>query len=275
MAQLKLKLASESRKRIRRGVIFIIVIFGLILINQWKPISQFTQSIQASLTTAAKGIAQIYTNTFTKKDDLRIELENYKALAADLSLNEAHLNELERSVAELENLIEYKQTITSGTTTARVIARSVEDELTILIDKGFENGIMPNRAVVIEAGHIIGFTKDVRRHSSIVILIEHPSSKIPAAIIGNTTTIGLVEGREGFLLHMSFIPQDEEININDVVITSGLDGNFPSGLVIGVISEVVQNETSAFKEALIQPIVDEEFYSYVLVIDPLTSTYAE
>ena len=256
-------------------MVFVLVIITFLIINRWAIGSKITQRIQSSLSAVASSIGKLYENTFTTKDDLRREVERYKQLSAELTVNQSYIDQLEHDVEELQVLIDYQNTLSYTMLHARILARSIEGENTILIDQGSEEGVRPGLAVVIENGHMIGYTKNIRAHTSIVVLLDDPSSKIPVAILGETKTIGLVEGQGGFLLHMGFIPHSEEIEKNDVVVTSGLDGSFPSGLVIGVVNEVIQEETASFQEALIEPLFDVRFYRNVLVLDPLKETYAE
>lgn len=275
MSTFNLKLSQESRKRVRRGVILTIVIAILLVALQIKPIAQAAYTLQAAVQLIGNRVGGFYQDTFTTKDDLRRERDELQQLVGNLAIDQAYLDQLERDVFELQTLINYRQELTYEATPAKILARSSSNEHEILIDQGSQQGIREQMAVIVEEGHMIGYTSQINNHTSSVTLLKNINSRIPVAILGETRTLGLVSGQEGFLLKMDFIPQSENLNVGDVVVTSGLDGNFPSGLIVGVVSEVIQVETSNFQEALIEPIFAPEDFSNVLILDPFNETYAQ
>ena len=77
---------------------------------------------------------------------------------------------------------------------------------------------------------------------------------------------GLVVGQPDGTLRMLYIPQEEEIQVGDVVLTSGLAGTLPRGLVIGQVASVEQKDIALFQEAVIRPAVDYREVELVLVV---------
>jgi len=65
---------------------------------------------------------------------------------------------------------------------------------------------------------------------------------------------------------MKYIPQGETVNVNDIVLTSGLGGNFPKKLIIGQITDIHQRDIEMFQQADIRPTVDFNNLEIVLVI---------
>jgi len=76
----------------------------------------------------------------------------------------------------------------------------------------------------------------------------------------------VVEGQVGGSLVMKYIPQEETVNVNDIVITSGLGDNFPKKLIIGQVTAVQQRDIDMFQKAEIRPTVDFNKLDVVLVI---------
>jgi rod shape-determining protein MreC len=74
---------------------------------------------------------------------------------------------------------------------------------------------------------------------------------------------------------MERIPQGETISPGDIVLTSGLGGNFPDKLVIGQITEVSQRDSDLFQSARIRPTVDFGKLEEVMVIITFTATNFE
>ena len=65
---------------------------------------------------------------------------------------------------------------------------------------------------------------------------------------------------------MTYIPQSETISVGDVVLTSGMGGNYPKGLVIGQITEVEQRDIDTYQNASVRPSVNFDRLETVLVI---------
>ena len=165
----------------------------------------FRKVLQAGFVRTGTSFKTAYERLTRSQNELIVERDSYKEQAAALTIDQARLHQLERDVQEMQQLLEYKESAPYEAIASRIIARSEAGEHTVLIDKGTVDGIRPRLAVVVNDGHMIGFIESVRKNSSTVILLEHEASKIPSQILGIDETIGLVEGREGFLLRMGFI----------------------------------------------------------------------
>ncbi len=169
---------------------------------------------------------------------------------------------------EWRTLVGYRERTTIQGTVARIIARESPESSRVIIDRGRHDGIEPNTAVVIGDGLLYGVVQDVSELSSVVALTEDDASTIAASLLGRTKTIGLVTGQDGALLTMEYIPQETRIAIGDVVVTSGLDGEIPEGLVLGIVSEVIATANAPFMHAMISPVHDPRDWTSVLVLPP-------
>lgn len=184
------------------------------------------------------------------------------------AVKETMLREDAKSVTELEELVGYVRESGAKGVAARVIARSLPDAATLTIDKGSHDGIIEGSAVVVADGHLLGVVTEVSDGAAEVRLVHNKLSRIPAAILGNTRTIGLIEGQEGSLLRMQFVPEDAVIRQGDLVATSGLEGEVPQNIVIGVITSVIDKDTAPFLEALVEPLYDARTWTNVFVLTP-------
>jgi rod shape-determining protein MreC len=86
------------------------------------------------------------------------------------------------------------------------------------------------------------------------------------AIIQNSRVTGLVRGNIDGTLVMERIPPSEQVNPGDIVLTSGLGGNFPDKLVVGQVTEVIQRDQDMFQTARIRPTVDFGKLETMLII---------
>ncbi|MBT4857335.1 rod shape-determining protein MreC [Candidatus Uhrbacteria bacterium] len=259
-------LSKNSQAALQAIGLFLLITIGILLIIFFTPAVEGTQKVQSGFYSFSQTISSWTADTFFDRETLRGEHKYYQDLASLHTHEEAYINELEQSVAQLEAALKYEETIGYTTTIARVLSRSINKERELLIDKGILDGIIVGQAVVVGDGHLVGEIIDLNDRTATVRLLQDKDSSIAAAILGSDKTIGLIEGREGYLLSMQFIPQDERIDVHDVAVTSGLDELIPSGLVIGVVSELITNDAAAFQEARIEQIIQENDFSYVTVM---------
>ena len=139
----------------------------------------------------------------------------------------------------------------------------------ILIDKGEEDGIL-NKGVVISAGNLlIGQVIETTKSFSKVRLISDPNSRINALIQESGIT-GLIESDQKIDLIINLLPQGESIEQGQSVVTSGLAGLFPPGLLIGQIEEIISSDAQIAQRARIKPAVDFNYLDKVFIIRALS-----
>lgn len=151
--------------------------------------------------------------------------------------------------------------------TAELVSRSVGPEASaFVIDRGFEDGLEIGDPAITGDGVLVGKVVAVTAASATVRVISDRDSATAVALLNGTRTIGIAQGISGALLSLKYIPQDERISINDIVVTSGLEENVPSGLVVGIVNTVTSDPTAPFQEAVIEPLGDARRIHTVSVI---------
>jgi len=134
----------------------------------------------------------------------------------------------------------------------------------VYVDVGARDGIAKNMPVMTERG-LVGRVTAVGPNSAQVLLLIDPASAVNA-LIQNSRATGMVRGNIDGTLLMERIPQSEKLNSGDIVLTSGLGGNFPDKLVIGQITEVLQRDQDMFQTARVRPTVDFGKLETMLII---------
>lgn len=134
----------------------------------------------------------------------------------------------------------------------------------LIIDRGAKDGLRRGMPVISARG-LVGRIAEVNAQWSKVLLLTDPSSSVNAMIQRSRAT-GVVQGGVGRKLVMRYIPQGEPLQEGDIVITSGLGGNFPKRLVIGQVTAVRQSDVEMFQEAEVRSAVDFSRLEMVLVI---------
>jgi len=125
----------------------------------------------------------------------------------------------------------------------------------LLIDRGNGHGVVPGAAATA-GGALIGQVRAVHEQSSRVLLICDPSSRVPVRFLDvsargkpfriqpsdRSPAQGLLCGVRPDLYQVRYVPRDAEVQVGDAVVTSGLDGRFPSGLPIGKVTRTKRRE---------------------------------
>jgi len=134
-----------------------------------------------------------------------------------------------------------------------------------LINKGERNGIS-QKAVVITAGNIlVGQVIEVFDSFSRVQIITDPEARVNAKIQQSGLT-GLIKGGSGSSLTLDLLPQGELIQKEEIVVSSGLAGLFPPGLLIGQIQRIISSDVGISQMAKVKPAVDFNSLTKVFVI---------
>ena len=230
---------------------------------------RFVVPVQGKLTSLANSFSDL-TQTTRDLRELRRRNEDLQSLADSLMIENVRLKEIESENETLRPLLNFTQanpthSYKAAEVKGRVIGRDPSNFLSYLItDLGSQQGIEKGMPVVAERG-LVGRITDVGSNWAKVMLIIDPSSSVNALIQSSRAT-GVVEGHVGGSLVMKYIPQGETVNVNDIVLTSGLGGNFPKKLIIGQVTTVQQRDIEMFQEAHIRPTVDFNNLEIVLVI---------
>jgi rod shape-determining protein MreC len=207
------------------------------------------------------------TDSFRSQSSLVAENNDLQEKLTALAVFASELEILRDENDNLRLQLEYTKESQATSVTAAVTTRSISPASTVMtIDRGSDHGITIGNAVIVEQGIVIGKITDLSKSSSTVLLLSDRNSTIAASIQNSERTLGIVEGSGGSLLNFGYIPQNVEININDLVVTSGLEDTVPAGLVVGMINNIITNETDPFQNAVIEPLVDYRYYTFVNVI---------
>jgi rod shape-determining protein MreC len=150
--------------------------------------------------------------------------------------------------------------------TANVIGYDTSPAVrSILIDKGSDDGLRVGMPVESPRG-LIGRVFRTTQNSAQVVLITDNASAIPVRL-GTSRATGSLKGRgaTGDLI-IEWIDLKFQVELGEVVLTSGLGGNFPQDIVVGRVVQVIRNEADLFQQAIVQPATDFETLEIVLVV---------
>jgi rod shape-determining protein MreC len=155
-------------------------------------------------------------------------------------------------------------------TAATVIGREISPFLQyIIIDKGTQDGIRYGMPVVTQQG-LVGRIDAVIANASRVKLITDSTSVVNIRLQSADIEAQLLGSLTGDL-SLDMIPLEEIIEPGDVVLTSGLGGNYPPNIFIGQVLSTQRRENALFQTASVQPIVDFASINAVLVVNNFES----
>lgn len=206
-------------------------------------------------------------DNFSSVDDLK---SAYKKLKEDIlknAIDQTKLVLLEKENSELRSQLNFFQKKTLLHVGAEVIGKNIEPlASTIIINRGQNDGLKIGQPAIIGEGILIGVIVKVDNDTAIIRLIDDNQSKIAATSLNKDNSIGIVEGGYGISIKMVFIPQNEQLNVEDIVVTSGLQENIPAGLAIGTIEAVEKEAYQPFQQAIITPYAQLDKIKQVSVI---------
>jgi rod shape-determining protein MreC len=257
------------------GTLALLIVVGLIL-DELEALGPL-EGIVLQLTTPVQRLFRSLTdrvfdaNQFlSNRRDLIARNEQLESLVDQLMIENVRLKEFEAQNEDLRAKLGFSEThpeyiLKAAQVRGRVIGSEPNNLLAVLIiDVGKRHGIAKGMPVVSERG-LVGHVLAVGTNWSKVLLIIDPSSSV-AAMTQSERAPGVVSGRLGQDLQMEYIPQKDTITVGEIVLTSGMGGRYPQGLVIGQVTQVEQRDVDAFQKATVYPSMSFGKLETVLVL---------
>jgi len=193
------------------------------------------------------------------------------ALTRDLEATQIALQQ-QRALADrtrsLERLLDLRDRSKLNTLAAEIIAAgATPDFRTLTIDKGTREGVTADMAVIAPAGVVGRVVMPSTRAAKVQLLVDRNAAA--GALIERSRAQGVVMGGGDDRLRMDYVSEVADVIVGDLVVTSGIDGIYPKGYVIGQV-ESVEKSGTAYKTITVKPAVDFTSLEEVLVVLTLT-----
>ena len=134
----------------------------------------------------------------------------------------------------------------------------------IIIDHGSDDGIQHGMPVVTQQG-LVGKVDAVTASAARIQLITDPGSVVNVRL-QNQTADAQISGSVTGEVTLELLSQNTEMTPGEILLTSGLGGNYPGDVIVGQVVEIITTENQLFQTALVQPVVDFSALRAVLVI---------
>ena len=243
-------------------------------------VTQITSPAQLGATGVSKSVADAVA-FFSELRTLRQRNSELEQLVGSLLAENATLREVERENTQLREVLNFGETrpgleLRGAQIVARVIGQESNNFLDfMMLDLGMRHGIEVGMPVVSNQG-FVGRISEVTESTSKVLLLTDPNSSVNA-LLQSSRLNGVIRGEPGGNLAvggliMDYLPQGAGFGIGEIVLTSGIGGNFPKGIPIGQVVESRERDVDVFKQAVVWPAVDFSSLELVLIVtnfDPL------
>lgn len=195
----------------------------------------------------------------TSRDNEQLKREN-----DSLKLQITQLQSKAAEADRLAGLLKFRQTnVDVPMVSARVIGGSADSaSQTIYLDRGSRDGIRQNMGVITPDG-VVGKVIESYRDTSQVLLLTDKDSGVGAMLVDSRIQ-SPVGGTGEPLLVMKYIPNDDDVNSGERVVTSGMDRIFPRDLPVGTIAEIKPG--NPFKQIRVRPAANLERLEEVFVL---------
>jgi rod shape-determining protein MreC len=225
--------------------------------------------VQGTISTGFSSVRHVWSgyaglrNLKSQNDELTRQLE-----AAQVALQQQRA--LADRTRNLERLLDLRDSSKLDTIAAEIVAAgATPDFRTLTIDKGNREGVKADMAVIAPAGVVGRVVLTSTRAAKVQLLIDRNAAV--GALVERSRSQGVILGGGDERLHLDYVSEVADVIVGDLVVTSGIDGIYPKGYLIGRVDSV-EKSGSAYKTITVRPAVDFTSLEEVLVV--LTPTPA-
>jgi rod shape-determining protein MreC len=272
---------ATSRTARRQGILYAILLaVGVLLLalSGTGPMRELQRGLgfaltpfQGALSGATRGVTSVF-GAVLEIDRLRRDNKTLQERSDALEVENRRLQEVRIQNEQLTRLLKVQGTLDYETVASIVISRQFSQyERIITLDQGTDHGVKVGDVVVAGGAALVGRVVEAGANYSRVLLISDTRSTV-IGLVQSSRATGNVIGQLGGALVMSDIASTEQVNLDDLVVTAGIDlGNgvrspFPKGLPIGRIVDVQRDPNAVVQTAFVSPAADLGKIEYVLVV---------
>jgi rod shape-determining protein MreC len=225
------------------------------------------QKLSTSIKNGVENSLSVITNAKQNYDEnieLRAKLDELYVQIIDYQKLKNENDQLRRVIGLKEDFPDF-----AFSPPCQIISKTANDPFgSFVIDKGTADGISVYDPVITDAGLVGIVTKASTTYSRVTTILS-PEVPVGAYCIRNNTT-GIVEcdaelAAEG-ICRMKYIEKDSDLEVGDIIVTSGNSGLFPKDRIIGTVEEIYIEESGLSKTAIIKPIADIKEIQSVFII---------
>jgi rod shape-determining protein MreC len=261
--------------RQRSGYLFLAVILGHVLlisaqVNSRTGVPVLEQvtfgifsEIQRGVSGGLGGVRRVWAG-YVSLRHVKSENDELKKQLAEAQVTLQGQRALADRARGLEKLLELRDRASLQTMAAEIIGAGASLEFrTVTIDKGSRDGLRPDMAIISPAGVVGRIVVPSARSAKVQLLVDRNAAA--GALIERSRAQGVVVGAGEDRLRLENVSEAADIVAGDTVVSSGIEGIYPKGFIIGTI-ELVEKSGPAYKRITVKPAVDFSSLEEVLVV---------
>ena len=219
-----------------------------------------SRPVKSMMTSLVSSLERIYGYMY-EYDRIVDENEQLKARVAELEEEYRDYTAVSQENERLKQLLGFTSTHSGmENEPATIISWNASNwSSKFTIGKGSNSGIELGDCVITENGYLVGQVTELGPTTATITTILDTSSSI-GALVYSSSEVAVIEGdyklSQQNKVKLAYLPDDATIATGDTIITSGMGGNFPQGLVIGYVSDVYQTGSGLADYAAVEPAAD-------------------
>lgn len=208
--------------------------------------------------------------TYEALTTFKAENEKLRQRIQTLEIERNNWLEAEATNRRLQRLLDFRSHLPVGSVAASIIANSASTWFqSCLLDKGSTDGVRKGMAVVTPLG-VVGQVVAVTARTAKVLLLTDPNSGIDV-LVQRTRTRGIVSGSLENGTILKYVKRSADVRVGDRLITSGLGGIFPKGVMVATVIKVRKQNLGLFQYIEVMPAVNSEHTEEVIVVNAGTN----
>jgi rod shape-determining protein MreC len=256
-------------------VVFILLLSSLVLLSyNIKPsgtpglfkklVFEVAAPLEGVINACVKGIGGVW-DRYIFLVNLQEENRELKKKITALTSEVNYYRETYLENERLKKILNLEESAVFPTLAARVVSNEGSSLLrTIMINKGTRDGVKEGLPVIANEG-VVGKIVESSWNYSRVLLVTDYNSNIDALVQGSRAQ-GILQGAGHGLARLKYVQRTDEVKEGDPIITSGLGGIFPKGLLLGTVFKVDKKDPGLFQKIEVSAVVDVSRIEEVLVI---------
>lgn len=209
------------------------------------------QGAYSSFSSGVRGTTGMYLdliNVKTENRELKVEI-------AELRAQLGAMTELKVENERLNKLLGFRQSSNMDLLAAKVVGKDLLiDHQTLTVNRGTHHGVKKNMAA-LTVGGVVGYVFRSDLYTSQILLITDRYAAIDA-LVQRSRARGIVEGSSRDLTTLKYVKRGDDVQVGDLVVTSGLYNVFPKGFPIGIVKQVNKSQYGMTQELDLTPAVD-------------------
>jgi len=203
---------------------------------------------------------------FTTQVALKQENEQLKAKDLLAASDLLTLESLRAENAQLRRMFDARARVPRPSTLAEILYQGRDPfSRKVIIDKGSKQGVEPGQAVIDDVG-VVGQVTRVHPLLAEVTLITDKEQRTPVEVVRNGLRAVIYGGGDKGTLDLSYTATNADVQADDLLVTSGIDGTYPPGLPVAKVTKIERNAAYSFATITCIPVAGTDQNRQVLVL---------